>query len=237
MKKEESRVRPEFSGPEIPEGYLIFIPFLPYPGLITEIAKAVIKTLKIYSGQLFYLNNKAVLYGGVGAPASIITLEKIRLLGVKRITLLSYCGSLSENLSTAMAFLPDSALSDEGTSRHYLYRRNNLFYPNKKSVLKIKSYLNRHNLPYAIGSIVSTDAPYRETLSWIKKMQKKRQQAVDMEVSAVLAFSEFYGIKAAGLFIVSDELFGGKWVNGLLRPSVLESTRKYFLPLIFDQST
>jgi purine-nucleoside phosphorylase len=234
MKKEESIVKPEFRGPEIPDGHLVFIPFLPFPALIAEIKKSATRTLKVQSGHLLYLKNKAVLSGPTGASASICTLEKIRLLGVKQLILLSYCGSLTENLRLGMALLPESALSDEGTSRHYIHRKKHLFYTDKKSFLKLRRYLEKHNLPCSAGSIVSTDAPYRETLSWMKKMQEKGQQAVDMEASAVLAFSEFYGIKAAGLFIVSDELSSGRWIDGLRHQSVAEATWQYFLPPILD---
>lgn len=236
MNKQESIVKPEFRGPEIPGARLVFIPFLPFPGLISEIKKLATLTRSIHSSQLFYLKKKAVLYGPIGAPASISSLEKIRLLGVKEIILLSYCGSLSEDLRIGQAFIPVSALSDEGTSRHYLARKNKFYYPARESLLNLKSYLERNDLSYTVGSIVSTDAPYRETPSWMKKMQKKGIRAVDMEASAVFAFSDFYGIKTAGLFIVTDELFSGCWLNGLRSQPVHETTRKYFLPLIFDDS-
>jgi len=236
MKKEESIVKPEGRGPRIPGGHLIFMPFLPFPALISEIKKSAKRTINAKPGILFYLENKAVLYGPIGAAVSICTLENIRLLDVKQITLLSYCGSLTKNLRLGMVLVPESALSEEGTSRHYIRRKNHLFYADIKSVLKIKSYLEKNNLPFFTGSIVSTDAPYRETLSWMKKMQKKGAQAVDMEASAVLAFSEFYGIKAAGLFIVSDELSSGRWIDGLRQGSVAAATWKYFSPLILDDA-
>jgi len=58
--------------------------------------------------------------------------------------------------------------------------------------------------------------------------------AVDMEISAVLAFSEFYGLETAGLFIVSDELSQSLWRNLMSSQEVFKATEKYFRPLIFE---
>lgn len=235
MKKEESIVKPEYKGPEIPEGRLLFLPFLPFPQIISKIRKEALSSRYLNFSELFYLGKKAVLYGPLGASASISTLEKVRLLGVREIILLSYCGSLSEKLRFSQAFVPELALSEEGTSKHYLPKKDKSYSPAPEALLNLKNYLIRHNLPFISGSIVSTDAPYRETLSWVKKMQKKGIMAVDMEASAVLAFSEFYGIKTSGLFLVSDELFKGFWFNGLKNKCLLEATKKYFFPIIFEE--
>jgi hypothetical protein len=55
-----------------------------------------------------------------------------------------------------------------------------------------------------------------------------------MEISAVLAFSEFYGLETAGLFIVSDELSQSLWRNLMSSQVVFKATEKYFRPLIFE---
>jgi purine-nucleoside phosphorylase len=234
MKKQESIVKPSFSAPAIPGGKLIFIPYLPFPGLLNEIKSSAISILTLPCGQLFYLNNKAILYGLIGAPASISALEKVRLTGVKEIIGLSFCGSLSPLLPLCQAFIPDKALSDEGTSKHYINRKNKLYYPARTSIQNLKNYLRQQGLRALVGGqIVSTDAPYRETPLWLKKMQKKGTIAVDMEASAVLAFSEFYEIKAAGLFIVSDELFSGYWKRTDSK-NLRKAIKKYFWPLIFS---
>ncbi|MGB9764516.1 MAG: nucleoside phosphorylase [Candidatus Saccharicenans sp.] len=237
MKKQESIVKPQLKAPIIPGGKLIFIPFLPFPEIVAEIKKSTVDARKLHFAQLFYLKNKAVLYGPIGAPASINSLEKIRLLGLEEIILISYCGSLSPVVDIGQAFIPEKAYSDEGTSGHYLKRKNKFYYPDQQFLLKLKKFLQELNLTYQGGSIVSTDAPYRETLAWWKKMQTKGILAVDMEASAVLAFSEFYGIKSASLFIVSDQLSPKGWVNGLQNERIKElkrATQKYFYPLIFS---
>ena len=76
------------------------------------------------------------------------------------------------------------------------------------------------------------DAPYRETRPWLKSMQQKGATAVDMEISAVFALSEFHGVEAAALMIVTDELFSGRWkvcsADGVLE----EKIRSFYLPFL-----
>ncbi len=234
MRKEPSITRPEFSGPSLPEGRLIFLPFIPGSELPARLSQTASTRLNVGPGRLFFLNRAAVLLGGLGAPAGIMALEKTRQLGLREILLLSYCGSLSSELVIGQAFLPVKVLSQEGTSPHYLRASNGFYFPSLKTLNNLRRCLSEKNLAWTEGAIVSTDAPYRETPSWMASLQRKKIMAVDMEISAVLAFASFYRLRAAGLFIVSDELFSGRWKNGSRSPQVLAATAQYFHPLIFE---
>lgn len=174
------------------------------------------------------------MQGALGAPAGLMALEKVRNLGLQEILVLSYCGSLSPELRTGQAFLPVKAFSQEGTSLHYARARNGFYFPSAKTLKDLRRCLLEKKLTWTEGSIVSTDAPYRETPGWMKSLQRKKIMAVDMEISAVLALAAFYRLRAAGLFIVSDELFSGSWKNGSQSREVLAATTQYFNPLIFE---
>ncbi|MBC7350209.1 MAG: hypothetical protein H5U05_09575 [Candidatus Aminicenantes bacterium] len=233
MKRQPSITRPEFSGPPLPEGRLFFLPFIPSTDLPRKLAAVAGDRLEVRPGRLYYLERSAVLCGALGAPATIMALEKMRNLGLREICLLSYCGSLSSELVAGQAFLPLRALSQEGTSRHYARPRAGFYLPSEKLLNRLKKFLARQNLAFSQGAIVSTDAPYRETALWLNNLQKKKIMAVDMEMSAVLSWAAFYRLQAVGLFIVSDELFGGRWKNCSHSQRVLEATAAYFHPLIF----
>lgn len=233
MRKEPSITRPEFSGPPLSSGRLVYLPFIPGSELPAWLSRAASTRLNVGPGRLFYLDRVAVLFGGLGAPAGILALEKIRLLGLKEILLLSYCGSLSPELEIGQAFLPVKALSQEGTSCHYFRAKKGFYFPSLKALNELRCFLSDKNLSWTEGAIVSTDAPYRETPGWMKGLRKKKIMAVDMEMSAVLAFAAFYRLRAAGLFIISDELFSGSWKNGSQSPEVQVATTQYFFPLIF----
>ncbi len=234
MKKEPSITRPEFSGPPLPGGRLIFLPFIPGRELPGRISRAASTRLAVSPGKLFYLKQAGVLQGGLGAPAGLMALEKVRQLGLKEILLLSYCGSLSPELRIGQAFLPDKALSQEGASGHYRRARNGFYFPSLRTCRELRHFLRQNGLSWTEGAIVSTDAPYRETDTWLRNLQRQNILAVDMEMSAVLSFAWFYRLRAAALFIVSDELFSGRWENGSCSQEVLAATSQYFYPLIFE---
>ncbi|MDI6845127.1 MAG: hypothetical protein QME28_03210 [Candidatus Saccharicenans sp.] len=235
MDKSASITRPELSGPALPGGRLVLMPFSPVSDFLPRVNRNAWQKIRVQPGKLLYLNKTAVLLAGPGAPLSVMALEKVRNLGLKEILVLSYCGSLIENLRTGMALVATGALSQEGTSYHYACSRHGLYTPDKEMLYMIKNTLQRLHLPFASGFIVSTDAPYRETASWLKKLQRKKIVAVDMEMSAVLAFARFYRLKAAGLFIVTDELSAKKWEDGSRSQAVKSATEKYFYPLIFSE--
>jgi purine-nucleoside phosphorylase len=211
------------------------MPVMPRSLLEKKLLASSTLSLNLRPGRLYYLKSKAVVSGLLGAPASLYSLEKIRNLGLKEITVLSYCGSLSSSLLSGQALVPLEALSEEGTSQHYCPKKSGIYKPSSELTDRLVSFLVRKALPFSYGAIVSTDAPYRETPSWLKRMQKKGIMAVDMEMSAILAFSTFYGLKATGLFLVSDELFSGQWHEFTETQELKTATLNYFLPLIQEE--
>ena len=55
----------------------------------------------------------------MGAPQAVLTLDKLTVLGVRRILALGWCGSLQPHVRIGDVVLPTGALSEEGTSAHY----------------------------------------------------------------------------------------------------------------------
>jgi purine-nucleoside phosphorylase len=96
----------------------------------------------------------------------------------------------------------------------------------------VEGVLHASKLPFLTGSLVSTDAPYRETQSWLEQKQKRRIDVVDMEASAVFSLAQFYGIQAAALMAISDELWSGVWKHGFHSPELERKLNTYFIPFI-----
>lgn len=182
-------------------------------------------------GYLYLLPDKVVLYQSIGAPLAALSLEMLIASGAKEIILLGFCGSLQPDYKISVASSISKALSEEGTSRHYLPGRR-IFYPSLRLKKKIEALLKASKLPFLTGSVVSTDAPFRETKSWLAKMKEKGIDLVDMETSAVFALAEFYGLESAALMIVSDELWSGKWKKGFFDPQLEKRAKDYFLPFL-----
>ncbi|MFO7865378.1 MAG: nucleoside phosphorylase [Candidatus Aminicenantes bacterium] len=189
-------------------------------------------TQRMLFSRLFYFKSHAVLYGGIGAPAVTLVLEPLLVSGIQRIIFLGLAGSLTSRLAVKSAAVIDSALSEEGTSRHY-FPDKHVFSSSPQLSSRIESLLERQQLPFTRASAVSTDAPYRETPDWIARQTAQGCELVDMEISAVFALSEYYGVQAAALMLVSDRLWGSRHqkhfhhLNG--------SIRSYFYPFIKNQ--
>jgi uridine phosphorylase len=182
-------------------------------------------------GHVFLLNKMVVLYGCVGASLAAMGLEHLIATGTEKILILGFCGSLNPDLSCLDIVSVKKALSDEGTSGHYI-KRKKIFHSSGSMRQEVEKGLAERNLPFFEGVTVSTDAPYRETRDWVLDKQNRGIDVVDMEASAVFALAEFYDIPAAALMVVSDDLTGKKWKNLFNYPKLNTRINQYFFPFL-----
>jgi purine-nucleoside phosphorylase len=75
------------------------------------------------------------------------------------------------------------------------------------------------------GTVWTTDAPYRETPSKIRRYREKGILAVDMEMSALMNLARYRCVGFEPLLVVSDELFDLKWRPGFRTPAFKEACR------------
>lgn len=158
---------------------------------------------QLYNGPDFFIAGPAV-----GAPMAALCLETLITLGARRVLLYSWCGSLRKPLRVGNLFLPLSAVSEEGTSRHYPYEDAARDIGLETA---LHDWLLGDKLTVFQGLLWSTDAPFRETPEKIAAYRREGVLAVDMEYAALRAVAAFRGIQFAALFTVSDELFHEQW--------------------------
>lgn len=161
-----------------------------------------------------------------GAPHAAMLIENLIVCGVNKIIFSGWCGAVSSAVKTGDIIIPDSAFSDEGTSKHY--SNINVNEPLKTSnllscVLKKRFIVN--NVQFHEGSIWTTDAIYRETKSKIEYYQSKGVLGVEMELSALIAVSQFRGVDIATVQIVSDEVSSFRWKPGFGNKKFKQSRR------------
>jgi purine-nucleoside phosphorylase len=211
---------------------IVYVPFdSPSRVIQKTLKKFCLKEKDIGFGWLYLLKSNVVLYHSISAPLAVLCLESLIASKAKRILLLGFCGSLNPSYRVMDMVSISRALSEEGTSRHYLPRKR-IFHPSLTLKNAIESTLRQASLTFLTGTVVSTDAPYQETESWLKDKQKTKLDLVDMETSAVFALAEFRRIEAAALLIVSDELWDKTWRKAFEMPELEEKIKKYFLPFI-----
>ncbi|MCP2605236.1 nucleoside phosphorylase [Candidatus Aminicenantes bacterium AH-873-B07] len=204
----------------------VFIPFEPIKGTIQNLFKnKIIKSSFLYNSKIFLLKDKIILFKSLGASESVMCLERLIASGTKEILILGFCGSLKKEIPIGSVVLALKAYSQEGTSKHY-FSSKKIFPASRKLFIEIKTTLEKNNLSYLTGKVVSTDAPFRETPKWIAKMLNMKIDCVDMETSAIYALANFYKIDAISLMIVSDILTKNNWISEISH--IKKEIIKYF---------
>lgn len=201
--------------------------------LFRAFQKRIKKSKKKPFGEFFLLEDRIVLYRCVGAPATVLSLERLAASGAEKILFLGFCGTLNPKIDIHDAVCVTEAYSDEGTSKHYLPSET-CFRSTAPLREEIESALKSRQYPYVLGSAVSTDAPYRETPHWLDDKRKRGIDVVDMEVSAVFAYAASSGLQAAALLLVSDRVSSTGHTIGFHQPRTEKKMEQYFLPFLTD---
>ncbi len=149
----------------------------------------------------------------LGAAAAALILEKLIVLGVKEIWLVSCCGTLDPSLSFGDLVLAIGGVSGEGVSRYY--SRESVTFPGRKATNNLQEIATQQCGDVRAGIIWSTDAPYRERRSELIALQERYGVVgVDMEFSALCAVAAHRGVSLGALFVVSDMIWTKNWKPG-----------------------
>jgi uridine phosphorylase len=197
---------------------------------LTQKAKA--RKMPFSDMSLYYLYQTVGVSGSrltlcgpfLGAPHATIAMEKLIVLGAKKIWVLGWCGSLQHDLRTGHVVIPTGAVSEEGTSAHYpIFDR----VPESDTELNslLERALKKEGLPFSKGPVWTTDAVYRETSDKVRAYQGQGILAVEMEMAALMTVAIYRSVSLAGLLVVSDELFDLKWRPGFSDPLLKKNSR------------
>ena len=135
----------------------------------------------------------AVMEASLGAPASVITQERLFAYGVEKMLMISCCGTLVDMPENT--FLPvERAYRDEGTSAHYM-PASHFIELDPKPLSKIEA------LFMALGISVE-----RETRNKVEMRKAQGCQVVDMACSALAACARFRHKEFAEILFTTDTL-------------------------------
>ncbi|CDH27083.1 putative Purine-nucleoside phosphorylase [Xenorhabdus bovienii str. Jollieti] len=178
------------------------------------------------AGELYVLSDNesvGIFYcRGIGAPVAVINLEELIAFGVQNFIVVGTAGALNPNLSIADIVLCDSALRDEGTSKHYV-SDGQISLPTEKWHKDLKLCFSKHIPSITEGRTWTTDAPYRETKSKVTSLQQQGVLCVEMEASALFVVAGFHKVNIASAFVISDSLADLKWTPGFFSNKVTDS--------------
>jgi len=234
MKKKDPSVVAPHRIKNLNQSRAFFIPAdTPSRSIKKQLEKNAQKKQNLMFSHLFHLKKSVVFLGGIGAPAAVLAVEPLILSGIKEIITLGFCGGLTEKTNLFDVFLINTAFSEEGTSSFYFADKNE-FTSSKKLNKEIEQKIRSNHIMPKKASVVSIDAPYRETQKWIDLQQKKGVELVDMEASAVFALAEYHEVEAAAVMVVSDVIKADSHHVGFNKAKFRRIIKQTFFPFFYE---
>ncbi|GEM_PF-3176288 len=186
---------------------------------------------RIFLARLYRREDIAFAGPVLGGPQMAILLENLMAAGGEEFLFFGWAGALTKDLPLGSLFLPEEAVSAEGTSAHY----PSPLKPSRDLFWEIYHALIQSGLDFEVGRAVSTDALYRETEEFVQTFSP-RAQVVDMETASAFSVAGFRQRKLASLLFISDRVFPERETAGKkeflrMREAVLPLFRYFWSPI------
>lgn len=145
-----------------------------------------------YHSELYNVTYKDLRFGiigcAVGASYAVLLAEQLFVSGCQFLISVTSAGKLNLNVKSDYLLITDT-IRDEGTSYHYLPAGDSSAIDGKILETLSSLFLNK-SLSVSTGKSWTTDAPYRETQTSIDHCKGQGADCVEMEASALYAFSK-----------------------------------------------
>jgi uridine phosphorylase len=124
----------------------------------------------------------------IGGPYAVLVAEQLAACGVQAILGLTSAGRIDPTLPLPAVVIASRAIRDEGTSYHYVPPSQSLWC-RPEVVTALAEEVGALGLTTRIGSVWTTDAPYRETAEQVERHRNEGVLAVEMQAASLFAFS------------------------------------------------
>jgi uridine phosphorylase len=131
----------------------------------------------------------------IGGPYAVLVAEQLAACGVRAIVGLASAGRIDPALPLPALVVAGRAVRDEGTSYHYLPPAATVDAPAGVPEI-LAAALAPLGLPTRVGTVWTTDAPYRETAEQCERHRRCGVLAVEMQAASLFAFAARMGVKA-----------------------------------------
>jgi len=167
------------------------------------------------NGDLFALKKPKGKIGimtgfGGGSPMTAELAEEFVAMGVQRMILMTWAGTLQSDLSAGDIIVIDRAIRDEGTSYHYLPPEK---YINADAHLadQLVEAIQARSGTCSRGTTWTTDAPFRETIDEIKQYQSEGVKTVEMESAGLFTIGQVRKVSTVSVVVAMDSLAELRW--------------------------
>lgn len=181
-----------------------------------------------------YIYKKKFLFAiaPLGEPASADLMEELGFMGITKFFACGTCGLINDNVDSTKGLLVERAIRDEGLS--FKYEKPAVYtYPDKALTGEMEKYLTNKNFAYEKITTWTTDAPYRETPTMIKKRLKQGASTVEMECAGWCSVARMRNYQFAQLLYCSDITKQGAW-EGFKSEEERKKVKEQMLYLMLD---
>jgi uridine phosphorylase len=154
----------------------------------------------------------AFFHPGIGSALAAAILEEVIAFGCRKFIACGGCGVLEKGIVPGHLIVVSAAVRDEGVSYHYLPPAREV-QADQRVLASLVKILDERGVPYLLGKTWTTDAPYRETITRIKKRREEGCLAVEMEAAGLMAVAQFRSIPFGQILYAGDDLSGTEWDN------------------------
>lgn len=155
----------------------------------------------------------SVMGTGMGcASIGIYSYELIHFYGVKNLIRIGSCGAMQENVNLGDIVMAIGANTDTNFAHQYQLPGTFSATASYELLNKAQQAAEKNNFPYVVGNVLSSDIFYNETPEW-ESWAKMGTLAAEMESFALYCNAARAGVKALGIFTVSDSMITGEGMS------------------------
>ena len=176
----------------------------------------------LYWGQ--YRGVPLVFCCAYGAPRAVEPVHIFGSVGTPVVVQIGSCGGLQPQIQTGDIVLPERAVVGEGASRYY----SGCPAPSATLALvgRLQRWLSAKGFTVHRGTQFSSSSLFAQPPQRVRGWREAGYLGVDMETSAVLTVAKHFGMEAASLLFVWDELLKGRTFLDTFSPEEQERQRR-----------
>ena len=152
----------------------------------------------------------SVMGSGMGMPSiGIYSHELIHFYGVKNLIRVGSCGATQENAKLGTILMAQGACTDSNYAHQYQLPGTFSAIADFGLLSTAKEAADRLQAVSHVGNVLSSDLFYTETPEW-KRWAELGVLGIEMESYALYCEAARAGVKALGIFTVSDSIVNGE---------------------------
>lgn len=159
-----------------------------------------------------YKDKKIMFCCAYGAARAVEPVHAFAHMGKPAVLQIGSCGGLQEGVVTGDIVLPEQVKIGEGASQYY--GKTDYSKATPDYVDKLQASFEEKNFKVHRGLHLTTSALFAQPPERVQGWQQAGYLGVDMETSAVFSCAAHFGMKAASILFVWDELLNDRtWLD------------------------